>query len=56
MEKEEILFTLPDLKQMKCINCKYGICGFQRSYCAKFSTKPKEVYYEGGDCPEFKGK
>lgn len=57
MEKREenvISISMPRIENT-CKKCLYGnIINPNRTHCAKFAQKPKEIYYEGKDCPYFK--
>ena len=52
-EKEDI--TIKVEKDIKCLSCCYGvIINPYDSFCGQYKLKPKEVLYEGKDCPMYK--
>lgn len=57
MMKDKIKVNMADFSNIKCRNCIYSIgSGVLSNSCCKFKNKPRDVYYENAECPEFKEK
>lgn len=57
MEKEKITLNIADYDNIKCRTCIYSVInGTMSPTCGKFKLKPRKVYYEGADCPEYSKK
>lgn len=57
MNEEKIVLRIADYDKIKCRTCIYSsISGAMSEHCCKFKIKPREVYYDGADCPEYSKK
>lgn len=55
--REPLYFVSCDPTTLKCVSCVYGYVLHQSplaSSCVKYSHKPKDVYFESADCPNYK--
>ena len=52
-EDEELVLNLPDKSTIPCLTCKWGMHNFLAEYCVKYHLKPKNVYYESEECPNY---
>lgn len=55
MDKDEtIILEIPDKKNIHCLTCFWGQHNFLASYCVKYKSKSKEVYFKNAKCPNYK--
>ena len=53
MIDEELVLNIPDKSTIPCLTCKWGMHNFLAEYCLKYDLKPKSVYYESQECPNY---
>lgn len=54
MEKEKQINLEFSNENMQCKTCKWGLLiNPYLLHCTKYKEKPREVYFEGKDCPEY---
>lgn len=57
MMKDKLEVNIADFGNIKCRTCIYSIgSGVLSNNCCKFKNKPRDVYYENADCPEYQEK
>lgn len=52
-ENEKMILDVPDRKTIPCLKCKKGRFNYLAEYCQAYDKKPREVYYQSKDCPNF---
>lgn len=53
-EKDEnIEFLVPDMKKIRCLDCKWALPTCLEYYCVKYNFKPKAVLYGNEDCEHY---
>lgn len=60
-DDEKLVFEMPDINKIQCKNCflrekdrtELGIKGATLAICDAYDHKPKEILWDGEDCPYF---
>ena len=54
MKEEKANLFVAEYETIKCRTCRYSVIGGTMSIsCGKYKIKPRNVYYESAECPQY---